>query len=76
MRPDAARWPGPGCLGGTENCATLAGLDQLDGAVFPRAEQGSLSEILRVKIGAGFGVPGRCEGYLTKKLGRDGCGRR
>ena len=42
------------------------------GAGFPpRAEQGSLSEILRVKIGAGFGVPGVREGYLTTKLGRD-----
>ena len=24
-----------------------------------------------MKMGAGFGVPGRCEGYLTTKLGRD-----
>ena len=31
----------------------LAGLDQFDGAGFPpRAEQGSLSEILRAKMGA------------------------
>ena len=50
----------------------LAGRDQFEGAGLPPSvEQGSLSEILRVKIGAGFGVPGRREGYFTTKLGLD-----
>ena len=50
----------------------LAGRDQFEGAGLPpRVEQGSLREILRVKIGAGFGVPGRREGYFTTKLGLD-----
>ena len=49
----------------------LLGLDQPDGAAFPpRAEAGDESDSFLEKMGAGFGVPGLCEGYLTAKLGR------
>ena len=48
----------------------LEGLDQSAGAALPpRCDAGLLREIFLAKTGAGFGVPGRCEGYLTVKLG-------
>ena len=50
----------------------LAGLGPLvEVSLPPRFEAGPASQILRVKIGAGFGVPGRCAEYLTTKLGRE-----
>ena len=49
----------------------LLGLDHADGAAFPpTAEAEPDRDSFLVKMGAGLGVPGLCEGYLTTKLGR------
>ena len=58
-------------LGGGWKTAMLLGLDHAEGAAFPpTAEAGPERESFLVKMGAGLGVPGLCEGYLTTKLGR------
>ena len=61
-----------GNLGGGEKCEMLAGLGPLvEVSLPPRFEDGPASEILQLKIGAGFGAHGWRAEYLTTKLGRE-----